>query len=1110
GVGGQMRAKPLSRGPPKSWARSVLERLSEACSFHWRIDGDLHQTCQPAYDYVLFVSGLISVTPRGYIKLLVSILSFHLSGVVVTPKTSSNTTSGFSSEPERRHRVSITFDRCKITSVSCTCDVKDIFWCQHVVALVIYRMRKATLVKLRVPISETLLQLDRQQLQKLVQYLVAEHHTEVLPTAQRLADDILQTHSVINSISGAPDPTAGASADEEHSWHLDEEQITEQVHNYLSQGGYYSANKQLNALFAKVKEMLRARDSNGARMLRLITEQFLADPRLVIWKAQGTPMMDKCRQLWDQLGALWVCVVLNPHSNQIDKQQWRTLLEKWATTQVCPLEDADFRPPGGSGQARRPHEDDSFSNSSDDESNELPQGECPIAFSITTQPQPRTIFHRALEASHLQWDDLHLKHIIAHDGVTHCTEPSSSASFNCQGYPLWHEHIPTACARVEALRSHGCQKEALRLAVAIVRTMKRQQREWQCLWQAEQDRGAIQPPASGMSTVKPTHSNSEGWVGHPLDPIGSLFDTLAEASLIPECKGCLDHFYADFMTIVSQEDTSNSGRERPRYQHVVVPGSRDHCESFLSLAVEAALIGLGQQRLMPSGVYSQEKSCKQEERLITKLQDIELDGTLVAVLRKQAMLLLEGGPFSGLGCRIHTESVPMHTFARYLFTALLPYDPDLAYSVGLRAMRLPVLEEQEEQDEPGLGTGLNAAVLARYPRWFTLGHIEAQQCSLASTMLSAAKGDIIRLRTVLKSAQRNIHSSSQLFKLAQDAFRIAAPPDGAPRHSTLLNAAFELGLQVMRMTLSSLNWRRREMVRWLVTCATEVGLEALISIVQNWYQLFTPIEATGPVASTVMSHATVMRLNLNFTEQEELSSCARTLAIQCATKDPPNCALNALTLCENDPFAFEAAYQIVVEAATTNVMTSSQLFTVARYIEHRGYPHRAYKLAILAMKGVHLAYNQDNHPAINDIHWACALTHSLGKSELTNLVPLLVKNVHCATVLSDILRRCSMAPPGIATMDAKRRCIKPLSLDKPPLRQLLEATISAYVNTTHSRLTHISPRHYSDFIEFLSKARETFLLAPEGHLQFAQLIDNMKTAYKGKKKLMFLVKERFG
>lgn len=134
--------------------------------------------------------------------------------------------------------------------------------------------------------------------------------------------------------AGAPDPTAGASADDDHTWHLDEEQVCEQVRSYLSQGSYYNANKQLNSLFAKVsararagpvralylfierlfvgscwylvrfqvREMLRARDSNGARMLTLITEQFLSDPRLILWKSQGTPMTDKCRQLWDQLG----------------------------------------------------------------------------------------------------------------------------------------------------------------------------------------------------------------------------------------------------------------------------------------------------------------------------------------------------------------------------------------------------------------------------------------------------------------------------------------------------------------------------------------------------------------------------------------------------------------------------------------------------------------------------------------------------------------------------------------------------------------------------------------------------------------------------------------
>lgn len=48
--------------------------------------------------------------------------------------------------------------------------------------------------------------------------------------------------------------------------------------------------------------MLRMRDSNGARMLTLITEQFMADPRLSLWRQQGTGMTDKCRQLWDELG----------------------------------------------------------------------------------------------------------------------------------------------------------------------------------------------------------------------------------------------------------------------------------------------------------------------------------------------------------------------------------------------------------------------------------------------------------------------------------------------------------------------------------------------------------------------------------------------------------------------------------------------------------------------------------------------------------------------------------------------------------------------------------------------------------------------------------------
>uniref|UniRef100_A0AAR2KQK3 ZSWIM4-8 C-terminal domain-containing protein n=1 Tax=Pygocentrus nattereri TaxID=42514 RepID=A0AAR2KQK3_PYGNA len=976
-------------------------------------------------------------------------VGFHLSGTVTEPATPS--------EPEVVCSVAISFDRCKITSVTCGCGNKDIFYCAHVVALSLYRVRRPEQVKLHLPISETLFQMNRDQLQKFVQYLITVHHTEVLPTAQKLADEILSQNSEINQVHGAPDPTAGASVDDENCWHLDEEQVQEQVKLFLSQGGYHGSGKQLNLLFSKVREMLKMRDSNGARMLTLITEQFMADPRLALWRQQGTTMTDKYRQLWDELGALWMCIVLNPHCKAEQKAAWLRQLKKWNGVDVCPWEDGNH------------------GNELPNLTNALPQG---AHGNQGTRPH-RTVFTRAIEACDLHWQDSHLQHIISDDLYTnYCYHDNTENSlFDSRGWPLWHEHVPTACARVDALRSHGYPREALRLAIAIVNTLRRQQQKQLELFRNHK-KDLLH---KGMTSI----TNLEGWVGHPLDPIGTLF-ILSCPHKAPDQDGIeqnADMFYR--VSMASEEG-----------------------ESYLALAVETALMGLGQQRIMPDGLYAQEKVCRNEEHLIAKLQEVELDDSLIKIFRKQAVFLLEGGPYSGLGEIIYRESVPMHTFAKYLFTSLLPHDAELAYKIALRAMRLPVLESTAPSGDMSRPHHIVSVVPNRYPRWFTLSHIESQQCELASTMLTAAKGDARKLETVLESIQKNIHSSSHIFKLAQDAFKIATLMDSLP-DITLLKVSLELGLQVMRMTLSTLNWRRREMVRWLVTCATEVGVYALDSIMQSWFTLFTPTEATSIVATTVMSNSTIVRLHLDCHQQENLANSARTLALQCAMKDPQNCALSALTLCEKDHIAFETAYQIVLDAATTG-MSYTQLFTIARYMEHRGYPMRAYKLATLAMAHLNLSYNQDTHPAINDVLWACALSHSLGKNELAAIIPLVVKSVKCATVLSDILRRCTLTTPGMVALHSRRNSGKLMSLDKAPLRQLLDATIGAYINTTHSRLTHISPRHYSEFIEFLSKARETFLMAHDGHIQFTQFIDNLKQIYKGKKKLMMLVRERFG
>ncbi|XP_031196429.1 zinc finger SWIM domain-containing protein 4 [Mastomys coucha] len=989
-------------------------------------------------------------------------VGFHLSGNIREV--------GGPGEPEHLYHVSISFDRCKITSVSCGCDNRDLFYCAHVVALSLYRIRHARQVELRLPISETLSQMNRDQLQKFVQYLISAHHTEVLPTAQRLADEILLLGSEINLVHGAPDPTAGAGTEDANCWHLDEEQIQEQVKQLLSNGGHYGASQQLRSMFSKVREMLRARDSNGARMLILMTEQFLQDPRLALWRQQGAGMTDKCRQLWDELGALWVCVILSPHCKPDERSGWLQLLGTWDKLDVCPLEEGNYPLDIPSLQPALT----SRTGSEDEEE-------------VTATSPRRTVFSRALQAGELHWNDNHLQRILASDSCGPSLTGSMGGdkpTFDPQGHPIWlGEPFPTACARVDTLRAHGYPHKALRLACAIINTLRLQRRH-QLESYKQQKKELLQKGATGVTST-------EGWVGHPLDPIGCLCRALLEACRLEEEPHSL---FPD----------SAPEKRKLAYQHVPVPGSPG--ESYLALALEVALLGLGQQRALPEGLYAQDKVVRNEEQLLALLEEVELDERLVQVLRKQAGLLLEGGPFSGFGEVIFRESVPMHTCARYLFTALLPHDPDLAFRLALRAMRLPVLETTFPAGEAHPNP-LDSIMSNRFPRWFILGHLETRQCELASTMLTAAKGDTKWLHAVLGSVQQNIHSPALLFKLAQDACKTATPTN-APPDTMLLGIALELGLQVMRMTLNTMTWRRREMVRWLVSCATEIGPPALMSIMKNWYSLFTPVEAVTIVAVTGTTHATLLRLQLDTAGREELWACARTLALQCAMKDPQNCALPALTLCEKNHAAFEAAYQIVLDAAAGG-LGHAHLFTVARYMEHRGLPLRAYKLATLALAQLSIAFNQDSHPAVNDVLWACSLSHSLGRHELSAIVPLIIRSIHCAPMLSDILRRWTLSAPGLGPLGA-RRATKPLGTDRAPLCQLLDAAVAAYITTSHSRLTHISPRHYGDFIEFLGKARETFLLAPDGHLQFAQFLENLKQTYKGKKKLMLLVRERFG
>lgn len=481
----------------------------------------------------------------------------------------------------------------------------------------------------------------------------------------------------------------------------------------------------------------------------------------------------------------------------------------------------------------------------------------------------------------------------------------------------------------------------------------------------------------------------------------------------------------------------------------------------------------------------------------------------------------------------------------------------------------------------------------------TLDHIQKQQGILAATMLSAAKENARRLDEVLTSAKRNIHSAQQLFNLAQNALTIAVNfPEGGHRYDALLGTSFNLGLQVMALSLNQhhpLTSKRKDMIKWIVSCAFEVGLRALITLMESWTYYFTPQEATMQVASSVMqsTHALRMMPAQSVLMIEEKS---RKLALECLEVDPQNCAVTSLTLCEQDKNSFEYAIKIISSSGTLGQIGAPVLFQVAKYLEMKRCTSSAFSLALLAVKQVQIPFNGDTHVHVNDIHWTCIFAYQLGKSELAQLIPILVRNIQCAPVLSDILKKyvhphtistssvnsaaaaaaavaathASAAaaataasvtsggvlpvPPGahgtvvphhhhhhhhaythaaaaaaaaaVATDHHNHHTSHPsshhhhhsvsskrfrpkLPIDRAPLKPLLDAAIKAYVNTTHSRLTHISPRHYGDFIEFLTKAQETFRMSPEGQIQFNTLLENMRMVYKGKKKLMLLVKERF-
>lgn len=1159
---------------------------------------------------------------------IVNIDHTHLGNVAsskVTSLQNQSQTSGDSNQSPfdsstshvKSYRVSVTFDRCKITSVSCSCDFQDIFWCEHVVALILYRIRNSKTIDLRIPISETLSTLNRQQLQKLVQYLIAEHHTEVLPTAQRLLDEItLSSTSAINQYCGAPDPTAGNS-EEVLLWHLDEQQVYEKTKKNLdsiSSGSNKEASKHIFALFDKIKEMFCARDSNGTRLLKLITEQFL----------QFGTRNDKCRPLWDQLISLWVIVIANPDMAKRERQNFIDILVDWSKVARCPKEDIErrislkrkmsdlpetsdyddylnsnkfyvgnvvqnrnlcnnypahlpsnrdlsFNPafpvlrpsnqmlpswhqcPHSSIQMNkrikcqndneniRNRPSGSSLNCSRSLNNSLSrQNENHLNHLANMAQEPRSVFYLAIDLKDMSWDDEHLKLILNNDGPIEFT----------RRYPLWNEPLSLVAARVMALKSYGYKEQALRLTVAAVRKLK-----------VVQDQLCAYRSQSGYFNTNDTYEN-ESWIGHPFDPTNVLFNTLLEASTAPtvnsnplvnntcrynSCSACNpllpqmnsesvnNSLFSEFAPFTfnhqnnkleynplntypprSRRNTGSSSNhgniDKATYYHVPVPGCCQK-DSYLSMAIELAIMSLSQQRPIQTNQTAHERAIRQESDLISKLEGIDtsIDSALVDILKSQVAILLEGGQFQSSSFSQSSESAPLHTFARYLFESLVSHSASLAYKIGIYALKIPLTNDENTNEN--------------YParsRSFNYTHLQAEQLSLAQALLSKAKEETQTtcLRKIYRASVKNIRNASNLMKLARHALREARPHNQIV-YPNLTKTSLDLGLQVLKATVSPHNVNvktRREAILFIVDCVTELDLNVVYELMKSWKEYLTPVEALNMIVgnqpeSNLRSQA-MSKYRLKDDFANIFNQRARDLCLECALRDPINCSLEAIKYCETDNASFNKALQIVVESGRNGSMDSSQLMKVADHVCEQGSKQKAFDIALVAVDSLRILPNVENSSAKKDIFRACDLAREI--QGFTKLIPRIINNVQCASVLSEIYQTykpAHLVNPNIRRRDAfvpNGKFYLPNYDDEIHWWDLLlRNAIESFETTTQSRLNNISPRHYSEFIDFLVKAQATYSNSIDGPQKFKVLIHDIMKSYRTKKKLIERLKERF-
>ncbi|XP_021378864.1 uncharacterized protein LOC110466602 isoform X2 [Mizuhopecten yessoensis] len=132
--------------------------------------------------------------------------------VFLTSETCDSTTITTKSKMEDA-KVSLSFEKYRVTSATCSL-CPQVIWCRHIVAVIIYRIRNADKIAVHAPVTEVLCTLNRNQIQKLLQYAISEDPGGVTCRIFKHMDMIRDSRSELNKTQGAPDPTFGICSDQ--------------------------------------------------------------------------------------------------------------------------------------------------------------------------------------------------------------------------------------------------------------------------------------------------------------------------------------------------------------------------------------------------------------------------------------------------------------------------------------------------------------------------------------------------------------------------------------------------------------------------------------------------------------------------------------------------------------------------------------------------------------------------------------------------------------------------------------------------------------------------------------------------------------------------------